>query len=285
MSSIESMSVEERIGRAREVLEARLDEDVPLEELAAAACYSMFHFHRLFRGVTGETVREQSRRLRLERAAHRLVQSDDDILPIALAAGYESHEAFTRAFKARFGETPSAHRALGKAVRSQVMETKEVRAMDVMIRKREPVRIAYARHVGPYDEVGAAWQTLMKWGWTKMMFGKAETFGLCFDDPEVTPRDRIRYDACMVVNAKAKPKGEVQVRELEGGTFAMALHSGGYKRIGDTYARLFARVASGPIEGRTWGLGDPPTMEVYLNDPRKTKAEDLRTEVMVRVEG
>ena len=78
---------------------------------AAVAHFSPYHFHRIFRGMVGESVKEHVRRLlRLERSAQRLRDSNDAILEIALDAGYESHESFTRAFRAMFGESPSEFR-------------------------------------------------------------------------------------------------------------------------------------------------------------------------------
>ena len=154
--------------------------------------------------------------------------------------------------------------------------------MQIEIRERPACRVAYVRRVGPYGEVGAAWQALMKWGWTKMMFGKPETFGLCFDDPEVTPAERVRYEACMVVDENARVKGDVRARAMAGGRYAVAVHEGPFETIGATYAGLCAKVASG-VAGMV-RLGDPPSLEVYLTDPRKTKPEELRTEVWMEVE-
>ena len=89
----------------------------------------------------------------------------------------------------------------------------------------------------------------MKWGWTKMMFGKADTFGLCYDDPDVTSADKLRYEACMVVDAKTKPKGDIEVKDLPPCAYAVGLHEGPLAELSGAYAQLFARVASGPIEG------------------------------------
>lgn len=155
--------------------------------------------------------------------------------------------------------------------------------MDVRIERRDPVHIAAVRHVGPYNEVGDAWKTLMKWGWTKMMFGKTETFGLCFDDPDVTPAERIRYEACMVVKPDTKVKGDIIIRELPGGAFAVAVHEGPFDTISATYATLCAQVVSTAIDGTSWKLGDPPSREVYLMDPRKTVPADMRTEIWMPV--
>jgi len=270
-----------RMARARALLESRLDDDVSLDELAAEADYSTYHFHRLFRAATGETVRQHARRLRLERAAHHLVTSQQDILPIAVHAGYSSHEAFTRAFQAHFQVTPAAFREARREVhqhRSIPMDSIQVR-----IEQRQPVHIAFVRHVGPYNQTGDAWQTLMKWGWKKMMFRPPETFGLGYDDPDVTPAEQCRYDACMVVKPGTKVKSPVEVKEFPGGAYVVTLHEGSFDHIGETYSKLFAHVASGAIDGQAWKLGDPPSLEKYLTDPRKTKPEDLRTEVWMPV--
>jgi len=272
---------QDRIARARQLLESRLDEELSLDELAQATAYSVFHFHRLFRAATGETVRQYTRRLRLERAAHRLTVGKEDILPIAIDAGYTSHEAFTRAFVARFETTPSAFREARREVHQHRITP--MQDIEVRIEQRQPVRVAFVRNVGPYNTSGEAWGKLMKWGWKKMMFKPPETFGLGYDDPDVTPAEQCRYDACMVINEKTKVKPPVETKEFAGGTYVATLHEGAYDNISNTYAKLFARVASGPIDGKSWMLGDPPSLEKYLNDPRKTKPEDLRTEVWMPV--
>ena len=155
--------------------------------------------------------------------------------------------------------------------------------MELRIEQLAPRRIACVRHVGPYDEVGDAWKTLMKWGWSRMLFHASETFGLCFDDPRVTPPAQCRYDACMVVDGKARARGDVELREQPAATYAVALHEGPLATLRDTYGALCAEVASGDIDGRRWTFAGGPSMERYLRDPRKTKPEDMRTEVWLPV--
>jgi AraC family transcriptional regulator len=155
--------------------------------------------------------------------------------------------------------------------------------IDVRIESREPCTVACVRHVGPYSDVGQAWQKMMKWGWSKIAFGKADSFGLCYDDPDITEDQRVRYDACIVVAEGARVKDGIELQSLEGSDYVVARHDGPYATIGETYARLFARVVTAPIDGLQWNLGDPPSLEVYLNDPRKTKPEDLKTEIWMPV--
>lgn len=101
---------QEAILRVLVYLQAHLDEVVSLEELAHVAHFSPYHFHRIFRGMVGESVKEHVRRLRLERAAHRLKFTDTPVTRIALDAGYVAHEGFTRAFGTVFGQSPSEFR-------------------------------------------------------------------------------------------------------------------------------------------------------------------------------
>jgi AraC family transcriptional regulator len=99
----------------RRVVEG-LDEALDLQALAAPACMAPLHFHRVFRGLVGETPLQLHRRLRLERAAWRLAhRPEESVLRIALDAGYDTHESFTRAFREAFCRAPIEHRALAHA--------------------------------------------------------------------------------------------------------------------------------------------------------------------------
>jgi AraC family transcriptional regulator len=92
---------------------AHLDEDVSLAALARQAGLSAFHLQRIFSAAVGETPKQLTLRLRLGRAAVMLLTSEDSILDVALSCGFQSHEVFIRAFRRRFGMTPSAYRARG----------------------------------------------------------------------------------------------------------------------------------------------------------------------------
>jgi transcriptional regulator GlxA family with amidase domain len=83
-------------------IQANLDEDLSLDAVAKRVRLSSFHFHRLFRSAIGETLKQYTQRLRLERAANRLIIHDSTILDVALDSGFQSHETFSREFKRRF---------------------------------------------------------------------------------------------------------------------------------------------------------------------------------------
>lgn len=102
----------ERIQQGVDYIERRLDEDVALGDVAKAAGISQWHFQRIFKSLTGETLKTYIRARRLAASLERLLTTDLRILDIAVLAGFESQEAFARAFKQAFGMTPQKYRAL-----------------------------------------------------------------------------------------------------------------------------------------------------------------------------
>ena len=116
MSATTEQDYQQRMLRVLVHVQEHLDEALPLEELAGVAHFSPYHFHRIFRGMVGESVHKHVRRLRLERAAQRLKHSDQPVTQIAFEAGFETHEAFTRTFRTMFGQAPSQFRTEHRSV-------------------------------------------------------------------------------------------------------------------------------------------------------------------------
>src|SRR5712664_4832983 len=117
---------EARMHRVLEHIDRQLDQQLELDTLARVANFSPFHFHRLFTAWFGETLGDYVRRRRLEVAALRLVaQPRLPVLQVALSVGFGSTEAFARAFKTRFGSTPTAWRALQVSKRDQLKSKRD----------------------------------------------------------------------------------------------------------------------------------------------------------------
>lgn len=266
----------ERILRTTEYIHGHLGEEIDPATLAGIACFSLHHFHRVFRGIVGESVMEYTRRLRLEQAAMRLKFDKEPVTGIALRSGYDSHEGFTRAFTARFGVPPSEFRA-------QSQPTPEDRpAFD--LRQYPEIRCLAVRHTGPYPECGPAWQKLFGWVMPRRIPVRLDqpTFGLVYDDPEITAPSQCRFDACVVLASEAMPGGLPDgflVRTIPDGTYAQALHCGPYDTIPATYVALLGEW----LPRRGVELPDEPVIEAYLNNPLQTRPADLRTEVRARI--
>ena len=229
----------ERILRVLRHIQEHLDAALDLEALAQVACFSSFHFHRIFAAMTGETIGDHVRRLRLERAAIELRSGAKPVIQVALDTGYEAHAAFTRAFKAAYGVSPAAfRRAAGPiAIRSApsgvhfrpgvpltTFNTNHITAkiMKTITRKIKPMRVAYLRHVGPYEEVKQMGFDLMaRLAADKQIRKRTVYFGIGHDNPSVTPAAELRYDACFTVAAGYEPKKPVAVQTIAGGDYAV----------------------------------------------------------------
>jgi AraC family transcriptional regulator len=297
---------EQAVYRAVERVAASLDQALDLEALAHEAALSPFHFHRIFRGMIGETPLELHRRLRMERAAFTLLEATTPITTIAFDAGYDTHEAFTRAFRDRFACSPTEFRRspnaegvecrrplqIELAARSGIhfdpagLDNRIVHfirgetVMNVDIKDMEEIRTIGVRHVGPYSQISEAFGRLGEIAGRAGILGTKPTMiAIYYDDPEVTPEGELRSDAAIAVPESAPvPKGTVEER-FPAGRYACTVHEGPYERLGDTWARFMGQWL--PQSGHR--IAGPTGYEIYLNTPMDVPKEQLRTELYVQL--
>ncbi|MCP3027838.1 AraC family transcriptional regulator [Halobacillus sp. A5] len=108
------MDYSDSIQRALDYIEENMQEQLKLEELAEASCFSPFHFHRVFQAMVGEPVMDYVRKRRLTSAAERLFYSEEKVIDIALDVGFHYHESFNRAFKKCYGVSPKQYRSASR---------------------------------------------------------------------------------------------------------------------------------------------------------------------------
>ena len=280
---------QERLNRVRLHIQQHLDEPLSLPALARVACFSPFHFHRIFTAFVGESVGEHTRRLRLELAAHRLACTARPVTEIALSAGYETAAAFNKAFRRRFRTTPTAFRRLRNA--AEVLKRsreaarpplEETTMLKPHIQTRPQTRCVFVRRTGKYDHsAGEAWRAVCGFAFPRGLVGPgSQMIGISHDDPQITAEDQLRYDACITVDREVAPEGEVGVTTIAGGKYAVFTHQGPYERLSDTYREIFGAW----LPGSGTRLREVPSFEIYLNSPDQVKPEELRTEICIPIE-
>lgn len=237
---------EAAVHRALERVVTGLDDALDLDALARAAALSPLHFHRIFRGMVGETPLELHRRIRLERAARALVGDGRDDAPlitrIAFDAGYETHESFTRAFRQAYGSSPSEFRERARQAR------------------RAPPASAYRRL--PQIELAAASE-------------------IHFEQLDDAPRlASIHFRRQTHMNDQHDDAVTIEQRPALR-VFAVS-HRGPYSAIAQAFGRLDAIVRpQGFLERYAEGM-----VAIYHDDPEVTSPADLRADagVIVRAE-
>lgn len=285
---------------------AGLDEALDLERLAATVQLSPFHFHRIFRGLVGETPLELQRRLRLERAAVQLTTGGTGVTTIAFGAGYETHESFTRAFRARYGMSPSEFRKAARnggddcagpartalASRSGIhfpLEAsavagrfsrlgQETTTMDVTLKELPSQVAATLAHLGPYDRIGETFGRLGALAGAADLFPSSRgMIAIYHDDPETTPPAELRSEAGLLVPVASAIPPSLTRREVPAGRYATTLHRGPYATLGDTWARLMGEwLPASPHRMR-----DTVAFELYLNTPGTVPDDELLTELYI----
>lgn len=293
MKPVTEQDYRKRVLRVVEHIDRHLDEPLRLEDLAEVAHFSPCHFHRIFRGLVGETLGDYIRRRRLAEAARGL-RNGASVLEVALGTGYESPESFARAFKAVFGVVPSRFRE-----RDQVSDTAPPGSnllrgpdgvllilpsslrrlnMQVDIVTLETAPIAFLKHTGPYDDIGPLFERIIGWAVVNgHMVPDALVLGRYYDDPESVPADRLRSEACVSVSDAAAVEDGIETGTLRGGTYAKTRFKGPYTDLKQVYDFIYG--AWLPHSGRE--TEDAPCIEVYINNPGDTRPDDLLTDIYV----
>ena len=290
---------ETRLLRVLEHIEAHLDEELKVEELADIAHFSRFHFQRIFKGMTGETLGGYIRRRRLEWAANALQSLDQSITQLALDAGFENSESFSRAFKIQFGISPSQYRRSGKPLLTSqalkaalvgqlnhqarelsiYLETKGRKVMfDVQIKTLPAMRMAYIHHVGPYQDVGPVFDKVCGAAAAQGLFGPStQMLSLSYDDPKTVDASDLRCDAGLTVEEEVAISEPLSVQTVPDGDYATVVLKGPYDGLQGAYTWLYGQWL--PQSGRE--AADRAAIEVYLTDPAHTKPEDYLTEIRI----
>ena len=288
-----------RINRVIDHISANLAGTLDLQALADVAHFSPWHFHRVFQAVTGETLADCVRRLRLESAAQGLIFTRQTALQLAMDAGFASAEVFSRAFRAHFGMTPTAwrrggwrdwatrhqlelrkiHQAQHKASQDIALalfkdkalwpvgpvSSERTLTMHIELKTIPAMRLAYMRNTGPYGPgVAQLWQRFAAWcGRQGYMNPRRKMYGISQDNPEITPADKCRYDACIEVDEAFTPQGDVGVQHFGGGRYACGRFTG---RPGNDVHEAWTHMFAEWLPKSGYEPDNNPAVELYEED-------------------
>jgi AraC family transcriptional regulator len=221
----------DRVNRAVDYVTRNLDQPLRLEEVARAACFSSYHFHRIFRALMGETLASFVKRVRLERSVYLLSHRNGaSLTEIAFACGFSSSSDFSRSFRAHYRVPPSrfdveSFRLLGRKAMQVSMAPpgerhrlkrlpagKNPDGFAVTLRNLPARRVAYIRVHRPYegDRARQAMTRLLAWAEARGL-ADGQWLGYQWEDPEVVPLDKCRYDVGVEVPRDTRAAGEVSI--------------------------------------------------------------------------
>jgi AraC family transcriptional regulator len=266
-------------------------EEISLETLASVACFSAFHFHRIFTAIAGETPRDYIERCKLERAANRLCTAPERlVLETALECGYSSVSAFSRAFKKHYQMAPSAF------LKKHIMDYHSIDAVEskrqriyseadfanIRLQNLPAYHYAYKQVFSGYSSgIPTSWSRLFRYAESHELLGKDTVyFGIPFDNPGITPRNKCRYRACVTVGGTfVQQKGEIRTAEISAARYAIYTFKGRREDIGDAYALLYG----GWLPQSEYIPDDKPTLELYPPELQRGFSDVLEYEIALPV--
>lgn len=275
---------QENLNTIVEYIHNHLDTKIDMAHLANLSHFSKYHFHRITRALLGEPLGAYITRARLETAAKMIRYSDNTIEDIAYSVGFETPSSLSKAFKNQFGISPSQYRNNKTIIiKKQNNMKKELNIKKPKIQQVEDQNCLYHTMYGAYQNLdyASAWQKLWAEIKTQKLFTKGiKMIGLPHDDPNTTDPNKTRYDACLIIHKDAKPNGDVGVKMLKGGKFAVFLYQGSYKYFAEVYDYMFNEW----LLNSDHELRDAPCRERYISHPDRVAEEKLKTEFYIPIQ-
>ncbi|PZT95971.1 MAG: AraC family transcriptional regulator [Sphingomonas sp.] len=201
--------------RALDHIDRHLDDELDLASISAVAAFSKYHFHRQFVATFGLPVHRYVQLARLQRASHRLAFHADRVTDVALDAGYDAPDAFARAFRRHFGQSPSSFRSVPDWApwRAALLPLDHARnrsmpTYDVTIRDFPDTPIACLSHEGDMASIGDSIRRFIAWRRAnRLPPSDAATFNVFHGDPHDPHAGPVRIDLC-VATERAFPMAD-----------------------------------------------------------------------------
>jgi AraC-like DNA-binding protein/DNA gyrase inhibitor GyrI len=280
-----------QIGRAQRYIRLHLTEPLSLGRIAREARSSSYHFARLFHAYTGETPFEFLRRLRLTTALRMLKEYPSaSVTEIALSIGYDTSAAFNKSFRKFLSMNPGDFRKLGKESQHDVIydlsRPKLLKEIPMNLTPEfEPVTRPLTHYVflerhGPFAEVAPPlWNDLLPLLPQldqKQIRGYVGLSGI--DKAKVVEETMIYQAGVALASEPGKLPDGMRHRAIKRGKYARFLLTGPYSHIWMAFDRVFKILAEKKVQ-----LRPEFCIESYLNDPRVTPEDQLKTDLLVPI--
>jgi AraC family transcriptional regulator len=255
--------------------------------LAHWANLSEFHFMRIYRALAGESLGATIQRLRLGRAIHLLASTSLPVSEIAGRVGYETPQAFARAFRQMFDATPSDVRdrpasfLLAAAAPRETTTDRLPPVIRVEIVDLHPFTVAAMRNHGDYADLDEAYGRLFNWVAKQGALESVQgIWGVPHHDRRDTPIQECVFDCCLSTSATLVGDDAVRIGKLGGGRYATYLQIGSYALLDDAHDALLRDAL--PLQGLA--LRDEPILHRFANDPDNTPEAELETHIYIPIE-
>jgi len=236
------------------------------------------------KSLFGEPIGNYITRTRVEAAALLIRYTQEEIQVIAQKVGYNTPSSLNKKFKQFYNISPSEYR------KNQDLTINKVEKKSVHIKLKPPLildlptkEVIYILIKGEYGKANyaKAWDELGDFAKeNKLFFKNTESFGITYDEPSVTPKEKCRYEACITIDQSVTPKGEIDKRKIEGGKFAVFKYQGNYENWGLIYDYIYDVW----LINSNYGIRNQAVMEKYLTTEKQDNETALNLEIYLPIQ-
>jgi len=282
----------DRYERLLDFLGDNFHRNITPEDIEANCFYSYRNVNRIFSALRNETIGQHLVRLKLEKAAEYLKYSQLTMVDIAQGLGYVDSASFSKAFKKRYGTSPTLFRQQHELVQDMSYSSLEGRSasgytpLPFSVELIPDLRVLYCQYTGSYSNVQgmlATWDRLVERATADNLLNDNTIYlGEILDDDEISEDIYCRYNAAITLpeGTEFTNSGAFKVKTIEGGHYARFVHQGSHESSSDTYDRIYAEW----MQHVQLELADKASLEFYLNDEADTPVDELLTEICIAVE-
>lgn len=280
----------QRMLDSMEYIESNLDNELYIDDIAAIACMSKFHFQRMFNMLTGYTVSEYIRNRRITVAAQELVNTKSKVIDVAMKYGYESPESFSKAFRKIHGISPSDAKKDSQSLKAYPKLSFQIQIkgdveMDYKIVEKEAFTVVgksiRTTTIGGENnrKIAAFWEESNQNGFTTELAkncGPLGLIGICMEFDK--QQENLTYLICAEKNIDQIPV-DWEERQVPSATWAVFPVHGA---MPDAMPRVWERIFSEWFPATGYEHAGGPEMEVYLSDADPS-SEDYYSEIWIPI--
>jgi AraC family transcriptional regulator len=244
-NNFELEEYKKRIVKTIQYIDNHIDADLSLEKVSEISAYSPFHFHRIFKQITGETLQSYIIRKKIEKSAlHLALYKHMEIKEIYWNLGFSNHSAFCKTFKKHYGLPPTEFRKSAPKIFHKILQTQSKNGqidtvfsqyicnienllnwtnmnLKIEVKELPEMNLAAVMSLGMAN-VEPSFNILIDWASKKALFPKenVKMISVYHDSCKITPLDKVRIHACMLLDEKlAQQEGEVFAETIDAGRF------------------------------------------------------------------
>ncbi|RKR09208.1 AraC family transcriptional regulator [Flavobacterium sp. 90] len=273
-----------RINRVFEFIDQNLESDLSLNTVSEIAFFSPFHFHRVFKFVTEETLHEYVKRRRIEKSASDLLHKNITATEIAHKYGFSDNSSYSRAFKKHFGVSPTEFKGQNPNRFSKIRQLKSKNGQEypdyekyicvinnlknwikmnakIEIKEMSKMDLAYVSSIGP-DNLENAYGKLVQWATPKgLINGQTKMITVYHDSFKITEANKVRMSASILLDKAVETNGEIGLTTIEAGKFIVGSFEIGLQEFEKSWTGLFVW-----MNENGYKKADREPFEIYYNN-------------------